>query len=211
MVYKFNYINLETMGEISTQLSDKIHNCRNCVTIIGHKKLETSSHGQINGKYLLISEAPSKLSLKRKQYWTGIGGQILRTCCIEAKTTLEKLFYMTDIVKCWPNEDGKNRTPYKSEILSCSKLLDREIEELDPTLIIAFGNSASSYLLKRVVKIRSEHGNIYQINRTCRIIVLLHPTGIDKSMDRQISMMQLTSLFKKISEGKLNDINEIFN
>ena len=68
------------MTEISKQLISDFQKCKVCKTIIGHKKFSTTSHGQLRGKYLLVSEAPGKESIDRLKYWTGVGGQILRSC-----------------------------------------------------------------------------------------------------------------------------------
>lgn len=198
------------MNNISTTLLDEIRNCKRCNTIFGHKKFPTSSHGQLNGKYLLVSEAPGKDSLTRQKYWVGVGGQILRSCTSAAETELEKLFYLTDIVKCWPNENDSNRTPFESEIENCSLFLTREIEALKPKLIVSFGKPASSFLLKREVKVKREHGSIYDYNKDTKILVLLHPSGIDRQMDRKVYMSQLTLLFRKLKENKHNEISNIF-
>ncbi len=198
------------MNNISIELLDEIQKCKRCDTINGHKKFPTTSHGQLNGKYLLVSEAPGKESLTRNQYWVGVGGHILRSCTLAADTTLEKLFYLTDIVKCWPNENDKNRTPYEREILNCSHFLTREIEELKPALIVSFGKPASSFLLGRDVFVKREHGCIYEYNKNTKIFVLLHPTGIDRQMDRRIYIKQLISLFKKLKENNHDDIADIF-
>ena len=198
------------MGEISVQLIRKIHKCNICKTIIGYEKFAANAHGQQNAKYLLVSEAPGKESLIREQYWTGQGGQILRSCTAEANTTLEKLFYLTDIVKCWPNENGENRTPIESEIQNCSHFLTKEIEELKPVLILSFGKPASEFLLNRKVQLKLEHGTLHQYNEATRILVLLHPTGIDRQMDRTTYKNQLISLFSILKEGKHEKIAEIF-
>jgi DNA polymerase len=198
------------MSKISTDLLDEIWKCKRCSTIIGHKKFPTSSHGQTDGRYLLVSEAPGKESLAREKYWVGVGGQILRSCTSDAGTSLESLFYLTDIVKCWPNENDSNRTPIESEISNCSHFLIREIEELKPVLIVSFGKPASSFLLQREVFVKREHGCMYNYNKNTKILVLLHPTGIDRQMDRQVYTRQLTSLFIKLKEGKHFDIADIF-
>lgn len=199
------------MNNISIELLEEIKKCKRCETIIGHKKFPTTSHGQLNGKYLLVSEAPGKESLTRQQYWVGVGGQILRSCSLAADTTIEKLFYMTDIVKCWPNENERNRTPHESEISNCSYFLRKEIEELQPALIVSFGKPASSFLLGREVFVKREHGCIYDYNKNTKILVLLHPTGIDRQMERQVYNRQLISLFKKLKEANHDDIADIFN
>ena len=123
-------LNTLLMTKISQDLLNEIHKCQRCKSIIGNKKFPTSSHGKLNAKYLLVSEAPGKESLFRKQYWTGVGAQILRSCTTALNTTLEDIFYLTDIVKCWPSDNNNNRTPLESEIQNCSHFLTKEIEEL---------------------------------------------------------------------------------
>lgn len=198
------------MGQITSELLSEIHKCKQCKSILGHKKFPVTSHGQLSGKYLLVSEAPGKKSLKKQKYWTGVGGQILRSCSSNAGTTLEDLFYLTDIVKCWPNENDKDRSPFKFEIENCSPFLKREIKELEPSLIVSFGKLASSFLLGRKVKIKIEHGTFHRYNAKAEVLVLLHPTGIDRQMNREKYKHQLTSLFNKLKEGKHNEIAAIF-
>lgn len=199
------------MNEISKQLIIEIQKCQVCNTIVGYKKFPPNAHGQINGKYLLVAEAPGRESLLRQQYWSGVGGHILRACTTAANTTLENIFYLTDIVKCHPNENGNNRTPFESEIQNCSHFLTKEISELKPKLILSFGNPASSYLLKREVRTKKEHGCIYDYNEDTKIIVLLHPTGIDRQMDRNVYINQIISLFLKLKEGRHTEIEGIFD
>ena len=112
---------------------------------------------------------------------------------------------------CWPNANDSNRTPFENEISNCSHFLTREIQEIKPELIGSFGKPASSFLLRREVKVKREHGSIYDYNKHTKILVLLHPTGIDRQMDRGVYLQQLTSLFKKLKDTKHNDIADIFN
>jgi DNA polymerase len=197
------------MPEISRHLIDEIQKCHRCKTIIGHKKFPTSSHGKLNSKYLLVSEAPGKESIGRNKYWTGVGGQILRSCTSAVDTTLEDIFYLTDIVKCWPNDGNSNRTPFDSEIQNCSHFLVKEIDELKPALILSFGKPASSFLLKREVRVKIEHGRIYTYNEDTKILVMLHPTGIDRQMNRIDYLRQLKFVFQKLKEGKHFEIGDV--
>jgi DNA polymerase len=190
-------------------LLNEIKDCRKCETIIGHKKFPIESHGNLESFAMLVSEAPGKDSLDKKKYWVGSGGKILREC-LPYKTQFEDLFYLTDIVKCWPNENGENRKPSDSEILNCSPFLIMEIERIKPKLIVSFGATSSSFLLNRDVKITKEHGRVSQYNENTKIITLLHPSGIDRFMDRRIYKIQIALLFSKIKEKDLNNIYEVF-
>jgi uracil-DNA glycosylase family 4 len=88
--------------------------------------------------------------------------------------------------------------------------LTKEIEELKPRLILSLGKPASSFLLKRDVRVKSEHGKIFYYNENTAILVMLHPSGIDRQMDRSLYMKQLTSVLIKLKENKLKDVEGIF-
>lgn len=58
----------------------------------------------------------------------------------------EESFYGTNIVKCsCSNSNGKNRNPIVSEILNCSRFLQREIEIIKPKLIVTIGRIPAEY------------------------------------------------------------------
>ncbi len=187
----------------------QIENCQKCKTINGYKKFPVNTHGNLNPFAVLVSEAPGKDSLAQQKYWVGAGGKILREC-LPSGTELEDLFYLTDIVKCWPNRNHENRKPENTEIENCSPFLVKEIETLKPKLILSFGGTSSSFLLKREVKITQEHGKIFQFNDQTKIITLLHPSGIDRFMDRRLYKIQLALLFLKVKDRDLVSIPEIF-
>lgn len=190
-------------------LLSKIKDCKKCKTINGFEKFPVKSHGNLNSNAILVSEAPGNDSLNKNKYWLGAGGKILRDC-LPIKTELEELFYLTDIVKCWPNVNKENRKPFENEILNCSPFLLMEIEKLKPKIILSFGGTSSSFLLNRKVKITKEHGKISKFNENTKIITLLHPSGIDRFMNRTIYKKQLTLLFNKIKENDLDKIERIF-
>jgi len=122
----------------------QIQNCAKCTSIKGYHKFSIKAHGSLSSKYMLVSEAPGRKSLESGKYWTGAGGKILRKCLPE-NLELEDLFYLTDIVKCWPNEEMENRTPVEPEIKNCVHFLKSEIEVLNPDYIISLGGIVSSF------------------------------------------------------------------
>jgi uracil-DNA glycosylase len=194
--------------KIMDKLLEIIKGCKKCTTIIGHRKFPLNSHGNLISKAILVSKAPGKDSLVSGQYWVGTGGKLLRGC-LPQSCELEDLFYLTDIVKCWPNDSNENRTPFENEILNCSTFLVSEIETLKPKLVIPFGEKSSSFLLKRKISITKEHGNLYSKNNV-DILVLLHPSGIDRFMKREIYLAQLKALFLKIKDKDYDNLKAIF-
>ncbi len=199
------------MSENIEHILSKVKGCQKCETIIGYKKFPLIAHGKIDSEFMLVSEAPGEYSVTKGKYWIGAGGKILRSCFVNTDKNLEDIFYLTDIVKCWPNENNKNRTPYESEIINCSSFLKREIETLKPKLIISFGKKSSEYLLNQKITLKSSHGKIYKYNNFTKVLVMYHPSGIDRFMKRDIYTTQLKVLFKRIIEKKLDNIEKIFD
>jgi uracil-DNA glycosylase family 4 len=195
---------------VTRVLLEKISLCTKCESITEHEKFHSQTHGNLNADYILVSEAPARGSLDNKKYWTGQSGQILRSCLRGLNIELEELFYLTDIVKCWTSSNGKNREPIEKEIQNCGHFLFKEILELEPKLILSFGKIVSSYLLKRSVSIKEEHGKIYTIRNKFKVLVLLHPSNIDFFMKRDIYKSQISNLFNALHERRLNDIPKIF-
>lgn len=189
----------------------EVQDCQKCKSIISYKKFPCASHGKIDSKFRLVSEAPGKDSVTNGKYWIGAGGKILRSCFTETDKNLEDVFYLTDIVKCWPNENDENRTPTEAEILSCSSFLKREIDILKPKLVLSFGKKSSEYLLNQDVNLKDSHGKTFKYNDITNILVMYHPSGIDRFMKRDIYTTQLKLLFNAIIANKLDDIEKIFN
>lgn len=186
-----------------------IEKCNKCISICGYKKFPIHSHGNLCSNAILVSEAPGKDSLLKDQYWTGNGGRILRECLPE-NTLLEDLFYLTDIVKCWPNENNENRSPNEEEVSNCSAFLKKEINIINPRLILSFGKTSSSVLTNRDIKITKEHGKVTSYDDGISLLTLLHPSGIDRYMDRKKYKDQISKLFFAIKSNDFQNIEEIF-
>ena len=198
------------MSETIINLFEEVDKCKLCESIEGYKKFRIDSHGLLDSKYLLVSEAPGHDSVFLGKYWTGAGGRILRSGLTDLNIDLEDLLYLTDIVKCWPNENSQNRIPNRNEVLNCSKFLLRELKILQPTLILSFGKTVSEFLLDRDVYLKTEHGKVYKYNEHTQLLVLYHPSGIDRFMNRQIYIKQLRSLFTKILNDDITNLDSIF-
>jgi len=187
-------------------LLKKVHLCRECHTINRYKKFPLNSHGNTESKYMLVSEAPGKESLDNEKYWTGAGGRILREAIAAHKQELEELFYLTDIVKCWPCKDNRNRTPLQSEIENCKKWLDMEIEVSKPELILALGKMSAELLLNETITMKKAHGKVFIHESDTKVLVLYHPSNIDFFMKREVYVLQLKNVFGSLIKRNLENL-----
>lgn len=175
----------------------RINSCKYCKTIENYRKFPSNSHGNTKSKYIIVSEAPGIASLNNNRYWTGKSGKILRNIMKKFNKELEDVFYLTDIVKCWPCKKDNNRKPLIEEVNNCSEYLETEINELEPKLIIAFGKTVAEYLLKENILINEKHNKIFEKDGM-KILVLHHPSFIDVHMKRSDYIKDVTSRFSEI-------------
>lgn len=190
----------------------EIGKCQLCKTIKGYEKFPAGSHGTAESGYMLISEAPGKDSISQGKYWVGAGGKLLRSALKESGKDLESLFYLTDIVKCWPNEYGRNRAPLESEILNCRKFINQEIECLQPAFILSLGKTCSEILLNQEINLETSHGRLFKFNNTIKLLVMYHPSYINKYQTdkRDVYVRQLKDVFDKLIRKDLESIEDIF-
>ena len=91
------------------------------------------------------------------------------------------LVYMSAVCRCFPGKKphGGDRVPNKTEIKTCSRWLNRELELLQPKLILPVGKLAISQYLE-VKKLTDVIGIIHQLELNgiqVDMIPLPHPSG----------------------------------
>lgn len=89
--------------------------------------------------------------------------------------------YMTAVCRCFPGKKpkGGDRVPNKTEIKTCSRWLNTELELLKPKLILPVGKLAISQYIE-FKKLTEVIGHIHKIEingYTADVIPLPHPSG----------------------------------
>lgn len=114
--------------------------------------------GEIDSKLLFIGEAPGFYEVKQGRPFVGRSGKFLRQCLEEVGLKADQ-FYITNIVKARPPD---NRDPTPGEITAYKPFLDREIELIDPDLIVTLGRFSMAKFLPDV-KISQVHGRLHRV------------------------------------------------
>lgn len=134
---------------------------------------------------MIIGEAPGKDEEKQGKPFVGRGGRLLNL-------TLETLgwkrsdFYVTNVVKYRPQDGlGGTLAPTPEEIEKFRPALEREIDVVNPKLIVVLGRIAMSGLGIEG-SMSSNHGQI--INKKIsgadrKILVVYHPAAILRNMN----------------------------
>lgn len=152
-------------------LADKVSQCTRCElhrtrtqTVFG-----VGSHA---AKCMIIGEAPGADEDRLGEPFVGRAGQLLNAML--RATGLERGdVYITNILKCRP---PKNRDPRPDEMGSCDPYLKRQIELLQPRVILAVGRVAAQNLLDVTTALGRMRGARYTYADTgIPLVVTYHP------------------------------------
>jgi DNA polymerase len=106
---------------------------------------------------MFIGEAPGAREDESGRPFVGRSGEILISMIQEIGLSRDSV-YITSILKSRP---PKNRTPTKSEISVCRPYLERQIEIINPQVIVLLGGVAISSLVGPW-KVSEAHGRFYE-------------------------------------------------
>ena len=158
-----------------------LYACRVCPNVFGDPIT-----GAVPGaKVMLVGQAPGPRELVDKRPFAFTAGQRLFQWFSEFLGTSEADFrssvHICAVIRCFPGKDktGGDRVPDPIEIANCGKHLDREIDILEPELLIAVGTLASAQLLG-ISQLKDAVGRLHRAERAGRefdVVVLPHPSG----------------------------------
>lgn len=122
--------------------------------------------------YMLVGEAPGANEVEIGEPFVGRAGEKLDDILKDIGMDRSQL-YITNLVKVRPPD---NRDPKKDEVEAWSNLLDKEIEKVDPDIIVPMGNFPSRYILNTKKGISDIHGRIFT-REGQKIMPVYHPAA----------------------------------
>lgn len=143
--------------------------------------------GNQNAHMLILGEAPGADEDRQGEPFVGSAGQLLNAMLKAIGFAREQVF-IANILKCRP---PGNRDPHVDEALNCEPFLQRQIELIQPKVILAVGRVAAQNLLKTdaaVGKLRGRSDSIGEAN--IPVIVTYHPAYLLRSPDQKAKAWQ---------------------
>jgi DNA polymerase len=116
------------------ELYEEIADCPNCA--LARKRTQTvPGTGPVSAEIMLIGEAPGAREDERGEPFVGPSGRFLDELLASVGLSRDTV-YICNVVKCRPPD---NRDPAPDEVAACQSFLDRQIEMIDPKLIVTLG------------------------------------------------------------------------
>lgn len=129
--------------------------------------------GNPDADLMLVGEAPGADEDKEGRPFVGKAGQLLNKILEAIKVAREEV-YITNVVKCRP---PNNRYPAKAEADTCFPYLVRQIELVQPRVIVCLGTLATSYLYRQGAKVTAVHGKVVYKGGIA-VVPTFHPAAL---------------------------------
>ena len=158
------------------ELREMVQACTQCPNLVSSRKNVVFGVGNESADIMFIGEAPGADEDSAGEPFVGKAGQLL-TKIIETMGLSRDQVYIANILKCRPDTPGKrygNRPPTGDEMDTCSPWLHRQIEFIQPKIIVALGKTAVEGLLEQQVAITRFRGS-WQTYRNIPLMPTFHP------------------------------------
>jgi len=134
--------------------------------------------GDAAAQWMLIGEAPGAEEDRLGDPFVGQAGRLLDNMLAAIGLDRGNNVYIANVLKCRP---PGNRNPEPEEVAKCSPHLLRQIELVNPKLIVAMGRFAAQTLLETDASIASLRGRVHRYaGRPC--IVTYHPAYLLRNL-----------------------------
>jgi DNA polymerase len=156
--------------EILAQVALEVANCQRCALHHSRKKA-VPGEGPINPEILFIGEGPGFHENEQGRPFVGAAGNFLVELLQSIGMKREEVF-IGNVVKCRP---PNNRDPLPEELTACNEYLERQIQAINPQVIVTLGRYSMARFLP-TVKISEVHGQVFFI-RGRPIVPMYHPAA----------------------------------
>jgi uracil-DNA glycosylase len=134
--------------------------------------------GDEQADWLFVGEGPGAEEDAQGDPFVGQAGQLLDNMLAAIDLKRGANVYIANVVKCRP---PGNRNPQPEEARACAPYLQRQIELIQPKLIVALGKVAAINLLGRDASITSLRGQVHDY-RGVPLIVTYHPAYLLRTL-----------------------------
>ena len=166
--------------------------CRRC-PLFGPATQIVFGEGPERAKLMFVGEQPGDQEDLQGRPFVGPAGQIFDAAMIEAGLDRAQA-YVTNAVKHFKfRPEGKRRIherPNVGEVNHCRWWLKREIEMVQPDLIVALGATAARSLTGKNVAITANRGSILESLEGIPVLVTIHPSYLLRIPDAQTAAQE---------------------
>jgi DNA polymerase len=156
--------------ETLSQIAKEVSVCTNCALHYSRKKA-VPGEGPASAEIMFIGEGPGFHENEQGRPFVGAAGQFLDQLLAQAGVTRADV-WIGNVVKCRPPQ---NRDPLPEELQACDKYLERQIEAINPSIIVTLGRYSMGKFMPGA-KISAVHGQMRKVGDRY-VIAMFHPAA----------------------------------
>lgn len=159
-----------TSNDILGQVAQEVSVCQKC-GLFHSRKNAVPGEGPADADIMFIGEGPGFHENEQGRPFVGAAGRFLDELLAKIGMQRSEVF-ITNVVKCRP---PGNRDPMVEELEACGDYLERQIQSINPKVIVTLGRFSMARFLPNA-KISAVHGQAVQI-RGRLIVPMYHPAA----------------------------------
>ncbi len=170
--------------------------CQRCPQLAAHRTQVVFGSGSVDAQVMFVGEAPGASEDREGAPFVGASGRLLDQLLAGVGIEREQV-YITNVLKCRPPD---NRDPRSEEIANCSGYLERQVELVEPIVVVTLGNFATKLLRgsdEAITAIRGQAEERLIGSRTVRLLPVFHPAA---ALYRRPNLELLREDFARLAE-----------
>jgi uracil-DNA glycosylase len=156
--------------EALQQIANEVRECQKC-SLCKTRKLSVPGEGPSNSEIMFIGEGPGFNENEQGRPFVGAAGKFLEELLSKAHLQRKDVF-ICNVVKCRP---PNNRDPEPEEILACGQYLSRQIDAIQPKIIVTLGRFSMARFFPNA-RISLIHGHASRVDG-CLVVAMYHPAA----------------------------------
>lgn len=162
------------------ELRVKCEECKGCSLYRTRNNL-VFGYGNPHADIFFIGEGPGENEDREGLPFVGRSGRLLDETLNKYGLSREENIYIANMVKCRPPE---NRDPKKDEVTACIGYLLKQIELVDPKIVVCLGRVSASYFLGKDFKVTQQHGEFFEKDGRL-FTATFHPAAILRNINNK--------------------------
>jgi DNA polymerase len=164
-------------------LREAVANCSACKLCQGRRQT-VFGVGNLRAHWMVVGEAPGEQEDRQGEPFVGKSGQLLDSMLraiglTRAEAEPAQQVYIANTIKCRP---PGNRNPEPEELAQCEPFLIRQVELVQPKIILAMGRFAVQSLLRSQEPIGRLRGRVHRYQGV-PLIVTYHPAYLLRNLE----------------------------
>jgi DNA polymerase len=160
-----------TSADLDT-LAARARGCTACPELAAARTTVVVGEFPPSARLLLVGEAPGATEDRNGRPFVGKAGQLLDDQLTQAGLARADVA-VANVLKCRP---PGNRAPTAAEAGRCRGGLDRQVELVDPAVVVTLGGTALSWALGRGILLRDARARVHDW-RGRRLLATYHPSA----------------------------------